>query len=278
MRSFVLALGAALLIPTLSPAQTLERIKETGQITLGFREDAAPLSYLADNRPRGYAPSVCFELVNKIGGQLGLEEVDVVFLPVDTENRFDKVASGEIDILCGAATITLSRRERVDFSIPIYVDGTTVVLRKDGPQSLPELSGRKIGVRAATTTFEALTNTLAAEGIDAEVVQFSDHGSGLAAVEGSAVDAYFADQSILMDMVMQSESANDLKVLDQILTVEKQGLALAKGDAEFRLVVDRGLSELFREGKVRAIFEQEITGATPGLALEAMFLLSPTLQ
>ncbi|MEE4189860.1 MAG: amino acid ABC transporter substrate-binding protein [Roseobacter sp.] len=277
MRPLVMALCAAMLLPSTVTAQTLERIKESGQIVIGFRTDAAPLSYLEDNRPQGYTPAICFELAAKIGGYLELTDLEVIFESVDTEDRFDRVASGDIDLLCGAATITLSRREIVDFSIPVYVDGTTVALKADGPQSLPELAGRKIGVRAGTTTLEALTNSLNAQGIDAEVVQFADHPSGMAALQGGAVDAYFADQSILMNMAMQSDTPENLRVLEEILTVEKHGLALAKGDDAFRLTVDRGLSELFQSGQIREIFAATVPGATPGFALEAMFLLSPTL-
>lgn len=277
MRSILMALSAALFIPAVAPAETLERIKDTGQIVIGFREDAAPLSYLSDDRPQGYTPTICFELASKIAAGLGMDDIEVVFEPVNTENRFEKVATAQVDLLCGAATITLSRREMVDFSIPVYVDGTTVALQSDGPQSLPELAGRKVGVRSGTTTLEALTNSLRQESIDAEVIQFADHPSGMAALEGGAVDAYFADQSILMHMVMQSENQDRLTVLEQILTVEKHGLALAKGDDAFRLAVDRGLSELFQSGQMRAIFDETVPGATPGFALESMYLLSPTL-
>lgn len=278
MRFLTFGLVAAFLCPTALPAQTLDRITESGEIIIGFRTDAAPLSYVADNSPQGYTPTLCFQLARLIGEQLKLEELNVLFEPVDTENRFDKVASGDIDLLCGAATITLHRREIVDFSDPVYVDGTTVAVKAGGPQSLEALAGQKIGVRSGTTTLEALTNTLAAEKIDAEVVQFADHPSGLAALEGDEVTAYFADQSILMDMVLSKENPDAFQVLPQIMTVEKHGLALARGDTEFRLVVDRGLAALHREGIVREIFEQTVPGAEPGFGLEAMFLLSPTLQ
>ncbi|MGA9410647.1 MAG: amino acid ABC transporter substrate-binding protein [Roseobacter sp.] len=277
MRSFILALTATLLLPTTLPAQTLERIKETGQLVIGFRTDAAPLSFLEDNQPQGYTPTVCFELAAKIGAQLGMTDIEVIFETVDTENRFDKVAQGEIDLLCGASSITLSRRESVDFSVPVYVDGTTVALQADGPQSLPELAGFKVGVRSGTTTLEALTNSLTAANIEAEVIQFADHPSGMAALEGDAIQAYFADQSILMSMLMEMENAEQFKVLDQILTVEKHGLAMARGDSDFRLAVDRGLADLFNSGEMRRIFEATVPGAQPGFALEAMFLLSPTL-
>lgn len=277
MRSFILAVTATLLLPNALPAQTLERIQESGQIVIGFRTDAAPLSYLEDNRPKGYTPTVCVELAGKIGGQLGMTDIEVVFEAVDTENRFDKIAQGEIDLLCGAASITLSRRAMVDFSVPVYVDGTTVALQVDGPQSLPDLAGYKIGVRSGTTTLEALTNSLAAASIDAEVIQFADHPSGMAALEGDVIQAYFADQSILMSMVMEMANADQFTVLEQILTVEKQGLAMRRGDDDFRLAVDRGLADLFNSGAMRRIFGETVPGAQPGFALEAMFLLSPTV-
>ena len=277
MRAFFMALLAAALLPATTSAQTLDRVMETGRIVIGFRTDAAPLSYLGDNQPSGYTPNICFALAEKIGQHLGMAELEVIFQPVDTEDRFDKVVQGEIDLLCGAATITLSRQEIVDFSIPVYVDGATVALKADGPESLAELAGMKIGVRSGTTTLEALENSLEAQNIDAEVVQFADHPSGLAALEGDVVQAYFADQSILMNMIIQKENASDFKVLDELLTVEKHGLAMARGDSDFRLVVDRGLSQMFRSGSIRKTFEQTVPGATPGFALEAMFLLSPTL-
>ena len=277
MRFILPALAAVLLLPAMAPAQTLEKIKTSGELIIGFRSDAAPLSYLADDRPQGYAPTVCFALASKIGAQLEMTDMEAIFVPVTTEDRFEKVATGEVDLLCGAATITLSRREMVDFSVPIYVDGATVALKKDGPQTLDGLGGQKIGVRSGTTTLEALQNSLTAANIAAEVIQFDDHPSGMAALKGDIIQAYFADQSILMNMILQEESKDDFKVLEQILTVEKHGLAMARGDTEFRLAVDRGLAELFQDGTMRSAFQETIAGAEPGFALEAMFLLSPTL-
>ena len=206
-----------------------------------------------------------------------MTDIEVIFRSVDTEDRFERVASGEIDLLCGASTITLSRQEIVDFSIPVYVDGATVALKADGPETLAGLAGMKIGVRSGTTTLEALQNSLAAQNIEAEVIQFADHPSAMAALDGDAIQAYFADQSILMNLIMQKPDATDYKVLEEILTVEKHGLAMRRGDSDFRLAVDRGLSELFDSGAIRNTFEQTVPGATAGFALESMFLLSPTL-
>lgn len=277
MRILIACLMVAAMAPGLATAQTLEKIKQSGEMVIGFRTDAAPLSFLGDAGPNGYAPALCVALAPHIAQSAGLEDMDVVFEPVTTDDRFDKVANGDVDLLCGAASITLERRELVSFSVPVYVDGTTVALKKGGPTTFEQLAGQKIGVRSGTTTLDALENSLSAAGLEAEIIQFDDHPSGMAALEGDAVTAYFADQSILMNMVMASDKRGDYKVLERILTVEKQGLALRRGDEDFRLAVDHGLSALFQKGTVREIFDESIPDAQTGLALEAMFLLSPTL-
>lgn len=277
MRFLSAALAATLLLPTVGLTQTLDKIKESGEFVVGFRTDAAPLSFLADNGPQGYSPEICVRLAASIATAAGLDTMDMVFEPVTTENRFEKVAGGEVDLLCGAATITLARRELVDFSTPTYVDGTTVALKLGAPESFDALAGKKIGVRSGTTTLDALNNSLASANIEAEVVEFADHAEGMAALESDAVTAYFADQSILMNLVMTRADAKDYKVFDQILTVEKHGLAMRRGDTDFRLAVDAGLSVLFEQGAFEEIYKNTIPGARPGFALEAMFLLSPTL-
>ncbi|WP_187428964.1 Glutamate/aspartate import solute-binding protein [Roseobacter fucihabitans] len=278
MRVFLALLIATLMMPLASQAQTLERIKSSGEIKFGYRTDAAPLSFENDaGRPQGYSPIVCFALAERLGAQLGLENLDVVFERVDTANRFDKVASGEIDLLCGASTITLSRREIVDFSVPTYVDGTTVLLQRDGVSGLSELSGKKVGVRGDTTTEQALNNSLQADAIDAEVITFSDHGAAMTAMENREIDGYFADQSILINLFINNPKRDQFKIFEGILTVEKHGFAMARGDTDFRLAVDTALSDLFQDGSMALAFEKALPGAEAGGALEALFLLSPTL-
>lgn len=277
MRLLSVALAATLLLPGLAWSQTLDKIKETGEFVVGFRTDASPLSHLTDNGPQGYSPQICVLLASSIATAAGLETMDMVFEPVTTENRFEKVASGEVDLLCGASTITLSRRELVDFSSPTFVDGTTVALKADGPETFDGLAGARIGVRSGTTTLDALTNSLEALNIEAEIVEFTDHAEGMTALETDDIVAYFADQSILMDMLRGRDDAANFKVFDEILTVEKHGLAMRRGDTDFRLAVDAGLSVLFENGAIEQVYRDTITGAKPGFGMQALFLLSPTL-
>ena len=269
-------LASVLALPV--SAQTLDRIQQTGEIRLGFRTDAAPLSFAdRDGNPAGYSPLVCVSVAQGIANFLHMENLSVTFHDVDTSNRFDKVANGDIDLLCGAATITLKRREKVDFSVPTYVDGTAVMVAKGTQSDLASLAGKKIGVRAGTTTMGALNTTLEDSNIDADVIVFDDHAAGLAAVESAQITAYFADQAILFFLLGVSENPANLKVSGEILTIEKQGLAMARGDSDFRLLVDAVLSEMFASGTMEKIFTTTLPGASPGAAIRAMYLTSPTV-
>ncbi|WP_425044214.1 amino acid ABC transporter substrate-binding protein [Primorskyibacter sp. S87] len=278
MRLLAPAAIAVTLLASIASAQTLERIEQNKALNIGFRSDAAPLSFVNDEgHPAGYAPNLCAAVAQGIANRLKMTELNVNFVEVDTQNRFDKVAAGEVDILCGAATITLSRRDTVDFSVPTYVDGTGVLLPQGGASGFADLAGRTVGVRSDTTTETALTNSLEAAGIEARTERFTSHKAGFDALRNREIDAYFADQSILLHEFVTRDMASGYVLSPEILTVEKQGLALARGDSDFRLMVDTILAELFQSGEVERIFAATLPGVEPGVALKAMFLTSPTL-
>lgn len=278
MRIFpiVFAIAASLALPASS--QTIERIKATGEMKLGFRTDAAPLSYANENGDAaGYSPLLCAGIAQAVAENLELEDLAVSFHPVDASDRFEKVASGEIDLLCGAATITMSRREIVDFSVPTYVDGSVMLLTRNATGNFKELAGKRIGVRESTTTATALANTIAKAGIEAETVPFQSHDDGVNAMRDGEIDAYFADQSILVYQLASKGLGSDLRLTTQLLTVEKQGLALARGDSDFRLLIDRIISKMYETGAMKRVYQQSLPGLQPGMAMRALHLMSPTL-
>ncbi len=255
-------------------AQTLDRLAETGELRIGVRADAAPLSHLRDGKPAGYTVAVCERLAERLAARLG-RELTLRAVEVDATNRFDAVAEGRIDLLCGAASETISRRATVDFSIPVFIDGATVIMRRDGITDFKGLAGARIGVRAGTTTETGLRATLAKLGMEAEVVTLNDHGDGLTDLLGGVVRAYFADQSILMGLLAGSERRSELAISSDILTIEPQALALPLGDHAFRAAVDSELSHMYRSGEVAKIFEASFAPNAMGDAMKALTLTAP---
>ncbi|WP_120501372.1 amino acid ABC transporter substrate-binding protein [Roseovarius sp. EL26] len=278
MRRIALGLLMTALFAAPATAQTLDRIRAKGEINIGYRTDAAPLSFAdSGGNPTGYSIKICKAIVAAMAQPLELEKIKTNFIPVTTEDRFDKVASGDVDLLCGASTITLSRRVKVDFSTPTFIDGTAVLLLRDASGDMSALDGKKIGVRKGTTTEKALGNSLKRAGVNGEVVAFDNHQAAMAAMEAGEIEAHFADQSILYNLFSNSELQNKFKISNEILTVEKHGLVMARGDADMRLLVDTILSRLYSSGEMSKLYRKSFPTAQPGLAMRAMYLIAPTL-
>ena len=277
MRRLAAACAAIfLLIASQAQADVLARLSQGEPLKVGFREDAAPFSYRNElGHPVGFTIELCGVIVGDLKRELGLPDLLVEFIPVGAEDRFPALQDGTIDLLCGATTATLSRREMVDFSIPTFIDGASVLYRKDGPADFEGLAGRKVGVRGGTTTEAALQATLTELSVAAEVVSVSDHTDGLAMLEENELAAYFADQSILLFLLLKSGTKDQLWLSGRFFTREPYALALPRGDDDFRLFVDRSLSRLYRRGAVGGLFTKSFGLAKPSQLVEALYLISP---
>jgi polar amino acid transport system substrate-binding protein/glutamate/aspartate transport system substrate-binding protein len=270
-----LVLACAVLAPVTASAAALDRIKQNGSIKLGYRVDAAPYSYRNSiGEAAGYSVDLCRAVVVSLKRQLKLDEVKIEFVEVTTEGRFDAVADGKIDLLCGATTATLSRREAVDFSLTTFIDGAGVMFREDGPGSFKELAGQKVGVRGGTTTETALRNTLKKIGIEAELVSVSDHNDGLSKLEEGKLAAYFADRAILVYLLSGRQLAGKLHVSPDYFSQEPYALALARGDDDFRLAVDRALSRIFRGKTIVKIFRNAFGNVPPSDTVQALYVIN----
>jgi ABC-type amino acid transport substrate-binding protein len=233
----------------------LDRIKESGEIRLAYRVDAAPFSYALDGKPGGYSVNLCLEVAERLRDDLNLPKLTASFVEVTAENRFDALVEGEADLLCEATSATLSRREKVDFSIYTFVSGASLVIRPGGPTSVDTLAGHKIGVLGGTTTLQALDETLRENAITAEVVVVKTHDEGFAQLEKGDITAYFGDRTILEDRLRRIPSGTELLLADNYLTIEPYALAMPI-DHDFRLAVDRALSHLFRTGGMIKVFRK----------------------
>jgi polar amino acid transport system substrate-binding protein/glutamate/aspartate transport system substrate-binding protein len=251
--------GALLAGSAIGPAAladgTLDRIKDSGEIRLAYRADASPFSYELGGKPGGYSVNLCLEVADALQDELNLPQLTASFVKVTAENRFDALMEGQADLLCEATTATLSRREKVDFSIYTFVSGASLVIRPGGPTSVDTLAGQKIGVLGGTTTLQALDQTLRDNAITAEVIVVKTHDEGFEKLEKGEVTAYFGDRTILEDRLRRIPTETELLLADNYLTIEPYALAMPI-DHEFRLAVDRALSHLFRTGGMIKVFRK----------------------
>ena len=261
-------------------AQTLKRINDSGEINLGYREDQTPLSFdSGSNRPAGYSVELCNLIAKAVKLELGRSDIMVKYQPVTAESRFSAIQSGKIDILCGATTKTLSRMEIVGFSQPTFVTGGALLSRKDAAiDGVEQLAGKRVAVVSNTTTIESLTDVIAELGIDAEVIAVDSTDAGMALLDRNKVDAFAADQVVLIGQVISRGGREKYALSKDIFSFEPFALALTRGDADFQLVADRVLSELNRSGAILKIYKRwfgSFGKELPG-ALAALYQLNST--
>src|SRR6478672_4361889 len=136
---------------------TLKKIKDSNTFTLGYLTSAPPFSFPGpDKRPVGYSIDLCTHIASAIQKQLGIN-LKLNWVPVTTENRIDMVASGKVDIECSTTTASLSRQERVDFSLMTFVDGGGLLTKSDLKLgAVADLADKRIAVIPGTTTETAL--------------------------------------------------------------------------------------------------------------------------
>jgi ABC-type amino acid transport substrate-binding protein len=268
---------ATLLIAVgVASAGTLDRVGQEKSIRIAYREDAPPFSYKDKiGEPAGFMVDLCRAVAKHLADQRSLPSLNVVYVPVTASDRFEAISQQKADLLCEPTSETLSRREQVDFSIPTFLDGASLMVRADGPKNLRDLAGKKVGVLAGTTTEEALRNTLKEAGITGDVVAAKTHDEGLAMLDDGKISAYFGDRSILLFLIKQSQAPDKLRLADDYLSVEPYALALPRGDSDFRLAVDRALSHIYRSGEIVSIFQRTFGGkAEPSQILRTLYVIS----
>jgi glutamate/aspartate transport system substrate-binding protein len=237
---------------------TLEKIKSAKSMTMGYREASLPFSYVGDEKkPMGYTIDLCTRIAAGIQQQLGLKDLPVTWTPVTPENRITMVVNGTIDLECGTTTNTLSRQAQVDFSQMIFVDGGSLLVRTaSNIKSLSDIAGKRVAVIPGTTTEEVVTEALQKMDVAVELVRVREHSDGLAALENGTADAYASDRVILIGLALTSKDPTKLALAEQYLSYEPYGLMLRRGDADFRLAVNRVLSQLYRSGQIYPIYER----------------------
>lgn len=260
------------------PEGTLAKIARTGDFVIGYRTDASPLSYEnADGQPSGYSVDLCRRIAAGVKAHLGRDDIETKFVPVKSSERLSAVITGEIDIECGATTITLSRQEEVDFTLPTFVTGGSVLsLSKSGIQDMSDLSGKKVGVVESTSTVEPLRNYLQQNLIDAEIVIVDDRKEGMERLDRGSIDAFASDQIVLIGQVIEALHPKQYSLVTETFSYEPYAFVVRRNDADFRLVANRSLVQVFRSGQHIQIYNKWIgrIGIRPPAILVAMFQLN----
>lgn len=275
-------IAACLLVPLLALAQgmpiegRLKTIRDSKTITIAYRTDALPFSFEdADKQPTGYTIDLCRRIVNLIEGQIGVPQLQIKWLPVTVDNRFEAIIAGKADMECGASTITLTRMKQVGFSAMTFVDGTGLLIRNSTKgDSLADLSNAKIGVIPGTSNERALAAALKAKAVNATVVPVKTREEGLRQLEAGTIDAFASDKVLLVGLVAKAKDQKALALLADSLSYEPYAIVLPRDDWSLHLAVNTAIAQIFSSAALPDIYNRWFSGlGRPSPGLEAMYAL-----
>jgi polar amino acid transport system substrate-binding protein len=280
-RSKTIALLFACL-PLLAGANTLERVRSSNTLTLGYLPDFAPFSVKVGDKVQGYAIGLCEKIADKIKAELGLPELQVSYQPVTVADEVSAVSSGKVDLLCTPTPPTLERRKTVSYSVPIYTAGLSAVVHQDAPATLLDVLNGKVAHTGPTwratvnrglanqtyvTTAGGVTEAWIRQqmrllGVVATLITVDTTSEGLELIAKGKADAMFSERMMLRNLLDSRYPTGNLVLLERIFEYAPTAMAVPRDDEDFRLLVDTTLSEMYRSGEIEQAYDKYLEGAS----------------
>lgn len=267
---------AAAASPAAADTGALDRIKAAQAITVAYDPNAYPIAFKdADGAPRGYSVDLCRRIIAGVQRALDLDALEVAWIEGNTPKRVAAVANGEADLECGTTTMTLARQRQVDFANVVFVESGGILTKSDsGIRALEDLGGKRLGVVPETTTERRLRPILKERLINAELRPIRNARDGREQLQAGELDAIAGDRLVLIGQVAAGGNAQDFAILDADFSVEPYAFAVPRNDADFRLVVNTALAQIYRTGEVDRIFERWFgESSEPTALLETVYFI-----
>jgi glutamate/aspartate transport system substrate-binding protein len=259
---------------------TLKKVKDTGTITIGYREASIPFSYLDQNqKPVGYAMDICYKVVDAVKEKLNMPNLKVALTAVTPSTRIPLMANGTIDLECGSTTNNAERKQQVDFGMTYFVIKYRFVSKKaSNLDTIADLKGQTVVSTAGTTVIKALNELNTADKMGMNILSANDHGAAFLMVETGRAKAFLMDDILLYGLVANSKNPADFHISSASLGVEPYSLMLRKDDPEFKKVVDDAMTKLYKSGEIEKIYSKWFLSAIPPKGITLDFPISDSLK
>lgn len=259
---------------------TLQKIKETGAITLGYRESSVPFSFLdAQQRPVGISMDLCQAIVARVKDQLKLPKLDVKLVAVNSSNRIPLVSNGTVDIECGGTANNAARQKQVAFSVATFVSQPMWLVRNDAKiKQAAELKGKTVVVTQGSNAV-GFARKFNEEGrMDLTLIQAKDHAESMLTLESGRAVAWLEDDILLAGEKANSRNSPNLSLVPSNLENIYYGLMFRRDDPAFKALVDSTISAMMKNGEFESLYKKWFLGPIPPKNSNLQFPMSDKLK
>jgi len=239
--------GRAAGIAEATPVSTLDTIIDRGSMKCGVKESQYGMGYL--DAGTGVRSGLDISYCRAVAAALGLNpDTDVEYIPASGSDRFDKLASGTIDVLIRTTTWTTSRDAdlNADFAGMNFFDGQGILVRADayeyGSGSADQLINAEICVGIGTTTEGNMVDWFSSRGISFTSGPGADAAEATAKFIDGSGDAFTGDMSAMVAKKWQLDGDDsmggvDIWIAQELMSKEPLGAATRDMDSDFKDVV-----------------------------------------
>ena len=241
--------GRAAGIAEATPVSTLDTIVDRGSMKCGVKESQYGMGYL--DAATGVRSGLDISYCRAVAAAIGLDpDTDVEYIPASGSDRFEKLASGVIDVLIRTTTWTTSRDAdlNADFAGMNFFDGQGILIREDrfsaaaSGNSATALDSAHVCVGIGTTTEGNMQDWFASREIAFTSVPVADAAEATAKFIDGSCDAFTGDMSAMVAKKWQLDTDGsmggvDIWIASELMSKEPLGAATRDMDSDFKDVV-----------------------------------------
>lgn len=265
---------------TTTKLNTLDKIKQSGTIVLGYRDSSIPFSYISDipNQPVGFAHDLQLQVVEAVKKKLELPDLKVRYNLVTSQNRIPLVSNGTVDLECGSTTNNTERQQQVDFSIGFFHVGSRLLTATNsGIQDFNDLKGKKLVTTAGTTSERYIRQHQEELGIG-EIISAKDHAESFLMLQNGRAAAFMMDDILLAGEKSKATHPQKWVIVGTAPIKEIYGCMLRKGDTDFKNIVDDAIKSTYVSGNINTLYKKWFQTEIPPKNINLNFPMSPEFQ
>ncbi|AEI82406.1 glutamate/aspartate ABC transport system permease protein GltI (plasmid) [Cupriavidus necator N-1] len=263
------------------PGGTLEKVKETKRIVIGFQEASVPFSYLdANQKPAGFTVDICMKIVDAVKRELNQPQTAVEFTPVTAANRIPLLINGTIDLNCASATNSVERQKQVAFTNSHFLTASRFAAKKSSNlRKIEDLKGKTVVSVAGSTNINQLNKINVERNLGMNIVSAKDQLEAFLMLETGRAQAYVLDDVQLAVAIARSKDPAAYAISDDAFSKpEPYGIMLRKDDPAFKALVDRVTAGIYQSPEIDTLYKKWFQAPVPPSGINFNYPMSQALR
>jgi glutamate/aspartate transport system substrate-binding protein len=255
MKSTLVALAIASLAGTALAGGTVDKIKATGEITLGVRASGAPFSAVSDKGGyQGYSIDVCKKIVSDFDKKNGTK-TKIEFKEVTTANRYVMLDNQGIDMECAGSSHNPDKLAVASYALHYTDSILAATLSTSKIKNLDDLSKSKLAIVSAFSGEKNVREFFVSkkvEATDTNLQKAENYDAMFMLLNQGRIDAAVTNKSLLMGIIAKQKTPADYRIVEEtkIKENDRVGIVTWVKDQEFSAFAKQSVKDMFASGEL----------------------------